>query len=221
MNHSQATIISKTGKRTTNLSRPRWLLRKGSMALRTGLGLLRARILGLVPGLWFDRIGRGTRFWGFPRIQYWGGHIELGRHCVIGINVFFLVGEEGRISIGNRCSINDYCFMTSLSLIEIGDGVAIGEFVSIRDFDHEFDGENWVAHLGYVANPIRIGDGVWIGRGVVITKGVTIGEGSVIGANSVVTKDIPPRSVAVGSPARVIRTIEPGKGNTPSPPAVT
>ena len=57
------------------------------------------------------------------------------------------------------------------------------------------------------ARPVTIGDNVWICTGALILPGVTIGEGSVIGAGSVVTKDIPPRCVAVGNPCRVIRKL--------------
>ena len=56
--------------------------------------------------------------------------------------------------------------------------------------------------------PTRIGDNVWCGANVVVTSGVTIGERCVIGANSVVTTDLPPRSIAAGAPARVLRTID-------------
>jgi acetyltransferase-like isoleucine patch superfamily enzyme len=57
-------------------------------------------------------------------------------------------------------------------------------------------------------HPVKIGDDCWIGGNVVILPGVTIGEGCTIGAGSVVTKDIPPFSVAVGSPCKVRKTIQ-------------
>ena len=57
------------------------------------------------------------------------------------------------------------------------------------------------------SKPITIGDNVWLGGHVIVLPGVTIGDGSVIGAGSVVTGDIPPRSLAVGTPAKVIRTL--------------
>ena len=60
-----------------------------------------------------------------------------------------------------------------------------------------------------------MGDNVWCGANVVVTSGVTIGERCVIGANSVVTADIPPFSIAAGSPARVLRAIDYA---VPSPP---
>ena len=55
--------------------------------------------------------------------------------------------------------------------------------------------------------PTRVGDNVWCGANVVITAGVTVGERCVIGANEVVTRDLPPRSIAVGAPARVLKSL--------------
>lgn len=63
------------------------------------------------------------------------------------------------------------------------------------------------------ASPITIGDDVWVGGGVIILGGVTVGDGSTVGAGSVVTKDVPPRSVVVGNPAKVVKTLPP-KGST-------
>ena len=57
------------------------------------------------------------------------------------------------------------------------------------------------------AEPITIGDNVWLGGGVIVCPGVTIGADTVVGAGSVVTGDLPPRVLAVGSPARVIREL--------------
>ena len=55
--------------------------------------------------------------------------------------------------------------------------------------------------------PVTIGDNVWIGGNAVVLPGVTIGSNSVIGAGSVVTRDVPPWSIAVGNPCKVIKTI--------------
>jgi maltose O-acetyltransferase len=59
-----------------------------------------------------------------------------------------------------------------------------------------------------VSKPVTIGDDCWIGGNTVICPGVTIGDGCTIGAGSVVTKEIPPHSLAVGNPARVIRKLQ-------------
>ena len=56
--------------------------------------------------------------------------------------------------------------------------------------------------------PVTIGNNVWIGANVTILPGVTIGDDAVIAAASVVTKDVPAKALVVGSPARVIRTVE-------------
>ena len=55
--------------------------------------------------------------------------------------------------------------------------------------------------------PVIIEDNVWVGEFAAILKGVTVGKGSIIGSHSVVTKDVPPYSIAVGNPARIVRTI--------------
>ena len=58
------------------------------------------------------------------------------------------------------------------------------------------------------AEPIAIGDNVWLGGGVVVCPGVTIGADTVVGAGAVVTRGLPPRVLAVGSPARVVRNLD-------------
>ncbi len=67
----------------------------------------------------------------------------------------------------------------------------------------------------YSAAPVRIGDNVWLGDGVAVLAGADIGDGCVIGANSVVTGPIPPRTVAVGAPARVVRRWDAVTGTWP------
>ena len=58
------------------------------------------------------------------------------------------------------------------------------------------------------ARPIKVGNNVWIGGNVVVLPGVTIGDNVVIGAGSIVNKDIPSKSVAVGNPCKVIKSLE-------------
>ena len=59
-----------------------------------------------------------------------------------------------------------------------------------------------------LAQPISIGDDCWLGGGTIVCPGVSIGAGCVIGAGAVVTKDVPPYSLAVGNPARVIKSLQ-------------
>jgi maltose O-acetyltransferase len=72
----------------------------------------------------------------------------------------------------------------------------------IHPIDPELRAAGWES-----AKPIHIGSNVWIGSGAIILGGVTIGDHAVIGAGAVVTKDVPARTVAVGNPARVIKTL--------------
>lgn len=90
----------------------------------------------------------------------------------------------------------------------IGRDCLIAEHVTIRDHDHVFGPDFLTAHSGFNVDEVAIGDNVWIGAKATVTKGVTIGSNSVIGANAVVTRDIPPNCVAVGNPARVVRTLK-------------
>ena len=59
---------------------------------------------------------------------------------------------------------------------------------------------------GAIVAPVRIGSNVWLGAKVTVVKGVSIGDNAIVGANAVVTRDIPPNAIAVGVPARVIRS---------------
>jgi acetyltransferase-like isoleucine patch superfamily enzyme len=79
----------------------------------------------------------------------------------------------------------------------------------ITDADHQVDDpDRPITWQGFRSEgPTRVRDNVWCGANVVITSGVTVGERCVIGANSVVTHDLPPYSIAVGAPARVIKQV--------------
>ena len=88
--------------------------------------------------------------------------------------------------------------------VTIGKNVLIGPNCGIYAATHPTDKKLRLDKLEF-AKPITVCDNVWIGGSVVILAGVTIGQNSVIGAGSVVTKDIPPDSIAVGNPCKVIK----------------
>lgn len=107
----------------------------------------------------------------------------------------------GKLTIGQGAANVGLTIMCAKE-ITIGNGVRIGRNVSIRDWNgqHVIVNDTYVNHA-----PVKIEDRVWLCTGCTIMPGVTIGEGSVIATNAVVTKDVPPRSLVAGIPAKVIK----------------
>ncbi len=113
---------------------------------------------------------------------------------------------DGWIKMGKNCTVNNYAILYGHGGLEIGDNVRIAAQVVIIPMNHIYeDPDVPICRQGVSAKGIKIEDDVWLGAGAKITDGVTVGRGSVIGAGAVVTKDIPPYSVAVGVPARVVK----------------
>ncbi|WP_328321931.1 sugar O-acetyltransferase [Streptomyces sp. NBC_00388] len=115
--------------------------------------------------------------------------------------------DYGRhITIGPRTFVNFGAVFLDVGAIVIGADVQIGPNVQLLTPTHPIDPEQrrakWEA-----AQPVTLGDNVWLGGGVIVCPGVTIGENTVVGAGSVVTRDLPADVVAVGNPARVIRSV--------------
>ncbi len=118
-----------------------------------------------------------------------------------------LIQGSGKITIGYRSFIGSFSIIGCNDEITIGENVMIAQSVSIRDTDHNFeDTDKPMIQQGTTTAPVIIGDDVWIGYGAVITKGIRIGSGSIIAANAVVTKDVPPKTIVGGVPAKVIRS---------------
>ena len=138
------------------------------------------------------------------------GHsdIRIGDGAQLDRGVVLLISGESRgtekIVIGRSAYLNRATMIDASERIEIGAHAMIGPFCYITDHDHVIGSADVL-----VARPTRIGERCWIGAHVTILKGVSIGDGSVVGAGSVVTKSLPPRVIAVGNPARVLREIAP------------
>jgi acetyltransferase-like isoleucine patch superfamily enzyme len=135
--------------------------------------------------------------------------LRIGRHTLLEPGVWITAPAGARITIGEGVFLNLGVMVAAMNLVEIGDHCMFANGCMITDADHRFDDpERPVPWQGFTSRgPTRIGDNVWCGANVVVTGGVTIGERCVIGANSVVTTDIAPFSIAVGAPARAVRTI--------------
>jgi len=150
--------------------------------------------------------------------------VRIGRGSSIYLGVMFDVGSQGRVSIGEftlingariicdaEVSIGDYCLISWNTVFM--DTTRLPATVAARRkvLTAMATREPRRIEDATPARPIRIGRNVWIGFDACVLPGVNIGEGAVVGARSVVVEDVPPYSVAVGNPARVIRKLEPPK----------
>jgi acetyltransferase-like isoleucine patch superfamily enzyme len=132
--------------------------------------------------------------------------IELGEQILVGRGSI-LSCNESTIRVGNFVSIGPFCFFASKSYIQVGSNVSIGSGTHLMAGGHAFDDlATPVIRQRRLSKGIVVEDGAWIGTGTKILDGVTIGRDSIIGAGAVVTEDIPAESIAVGVPARVIRS---------------
>lgn len=137
------------------------------------------------------------------------GRLTIGPHTLLEPGVWITAPGEARVHLGEGCFLNLGVMVASMELVELGDHCMLANGCLVTDADHRFDDlTRPITWQGFTTKgPTRLGDNVWLGANVVVTSGVTIGERCVVGANSVVTRDLPPRSVAAGAPARVLRTI--------------
>ncbi|MEU9574334.1 sugar O-acetyltransferase [Streptomyces massasporeus] len=115
------------------------------------------------------------------------------------------VDYGSNISIGARTFVNYNLTALDVARITIGEDCQIGPNVQLLTPTHPVEPEPRRDKLE-AARPIVIGDNVWLGGGVIVCPGVTIGDNAVVGAGAVVTRDVPADVVAVGNPARPVRT---------------
>lgn len=115
----------------------------------------------------------------------WGGkHVRLGNYVYANFNLTLV--DDGNIDIGDNVM-----FAPNVTVITATHPV----LPALREKGLQFNVD------------VKICPNVWIGAGAIIMPGITVGENSVVGAGSVVTKDVPPNTVVVGNPARVLREI--------------
>ncbi|MDU1521810.1 MAG: sugar O-acetyltransferase, partial [Actinomyces sp.] len=112
------------------------------------------------------------------------------------------------LHVGDRTFINMNLVALDVAAIYIGDDCQIGPNVQLLTPIHPLAPIPRRDKLE-AARSIRLGDNVWLGGGVIVCPGVTIGDNTVVGAGSVVTRDLPANVVAVGTPARVVKDLDP------------
>lgn len=131
--------------------------------------------------------------------------ITLGNRVSLLENTL-LNANSGSISIDDRSWLGPFSVILGNGGVSIGKDVMIASHCTINTVSHHAgDTSIPMNGQGIYTDPVVIEDDVWLGIGSIILQGVRIGKGSIIGAGAVVTHDIPPYSVAVGTPAKVIR----------------
>lgn len=130
-------------------------------------------------------------------------NVEIGDNCIIQDYVYIRAGAHGKINFSNDCMINSFCRFFGHGGIEVGEYSQFGPGVMVTTTKHDYRNKE----LKEIFKKVTIGKRVWIGANVTILPGVTIEDNTVIGAGSIVNKDLPPNSIAVGNPAKVIKTL--------------
>jgi acetyltransferase-like isoleucine patch superfamily enzyme len=134
-----------------------------------------------------------------------GNKIRLANLVSLDRGVDLKAFEGSQLKIGEHTYIGPYTCISGYGKIEIGKDCRIASHSSLCAHNYNFtDPTQKIREQGFNFKGIRIEDDCWLGSGVRVVDGVTIGKGSIIGAGAVVTKDIPPYSIAVGVPAKVI-----------------
>lgn len=115
--------------------------------------------------------------------------------------------------VGDGVCISGNCVLSAVASVRLGRDVLLARNVYISDHSHAYEDITRPVRTQGLANirPVTVGDGAWLGQGVVVCPGVEIGRGAVVGAGSVVRHDVPAYSVAVGAPARVVRSFGPSE----------
>lgn len=167
----------------------------------------------------FKRCGRHCQFGGFRRLigeQY----ITIGDSTKIGGDATLTAWDcahgqsyTPEITIGDHCNIGEFCHISAINKVHLGNDILTGRWVTITDNSHgraTMDDIRIAPLLRelYSKGAVIIHDRVWIGDKATILAGVTIGEGAIIAANCTVTKDVPPHTVFAGNPGKVVKTIE-------------
>jgi len=170
--------------------------------IENGVRILHAKNLRLGRGVYIDH---GVYLHALP------GGIGIGDRTVVMHNsilhVFNFRGlPHAGITIGRDGFIGEANVIRGQGGVTIGNDVYTGPLVQILAVNHVYtDPDRPIREQGITAQGIVIEDDVWLAAGAIVLDGTHIGRGSVIGAGAVVTEDIPPYSIAIGSPARVVK----------------
>lgn len=174
----------------------------GTPAIEAGVRIAWADNIRLGKGVYLDR---GVYLHALPGGITIGEGTFVMHHTMLHVFNFRHLPQAG-ITIGKNCFIGEFNVVRGQGGVRIGNDVYTGPMVQIVAVNHVYDDPHrLIREQGITARGIVIEDDVWIGAGVTVVDGVTIGRGSVIGAGAVVANDIPPYSLAVGTPAKPVK----------------
>lgn len=174
----------------------------GTVAIEAGVRIVYASHIKLEQGVYLDR---GVYLHALPGGISIGENSFLMHHTMLHVFNFRNLSQAG-ISIGKNCFFGEFNVIRGQGGVHIGNDVYTGPMVQIVAVNHVYaDPNRPIREQGITAKGIVIEDDVWLGANVTVVDGVTIGKGSIIGAGAVVTGDIPPYSIAVGTPARPVK----------------
>lgn len=174
----------------------------GSPAIEAGVRIAYADGVRLGKGVYLDH---GVYLHALPNGITIGDETFIMHHTVLHVFNFRKLPKAG-ITIGKNCFLGEYNVIRAQGGVHIGNEVYTGPMVNFVAVNHVFqDPTVPIRQQGITAHGIVVEDDVWIGANATIIDGVTIGKGSIIGAGSVVTQDIPPYTIAIGSPAKSIK----------------
>ncbi len=153
-----------------------------------------------------DELGKMVSVNGRPKVGNQGKMILKDEVRVWSIieKAKLYTGPEGTLIIGKNSRVNG-AHIDAQNRIEIGENVRIAPYTLILDSDFHNINNPFEDVKG---KPIIIGNNVWITSRATILSGVTIGDGAVVAAGAVVTKDVPPKTVVGGVPAKIIKKID-------------
>lgn len=135
------------------------------------------------------------------------GTVRIGKRFVVRGQVApceISVGDNGQLLIGDRVFVNQGVVIAVRESVEIGDDSKVGDFSAIMDSNYH----DMEPTRPDKPRPVTIGKNVWLGNGVLVLPGSKIGDHTVVAARSVVKGELPPRVLAAGNPAQVVKQLD-------------
>lgn len=117
------------------------------------------------------------------------------------------IWSEDCLEVGDDVCIHAFTYIFAVGGVNIGAGTMISSNCSITSITHPKNSSYRILEPG-IEKPIIIGKNVWIGTGAIILPGITVGDHAIIGAGSVVIKNVPPETIVVGNPAKLLNKVE-------------